>query len=299
MKIFITGATGLLGRAVYRELKKNKYGYEVTGSAFSRAGGEIKKLNLLDNSAVEALIDNLRPDIIIHSAAERRPDVVKADTERAEKLNIAAVETIARAASAAGSTVIYMSTDYVFDGTSPPYSPEDKPDPLNHYGKMKLAGEQKILGGCDRSLVLRVPILYGEVENLAESAVTIIAESISADAESFHDNTAIRYPTHTEDVAGVIGGLTELLAEGKDIGGIYHWSSGSPYTKYGMALVMAGIMGVDPQLIREAEPDPDAAPRPMDAHLDTERLRKMGLGSEKDFSESISRIIRPFISGQV
>lgn len=293
MKILLTGATGLLGREIHSKLKAAGE-YEIMATAYSRSGDGISKLNLLDTEMVEKLIKTIRPDLIIHSAAERRPDIVKQSPDQAEKLNVSTVKTIAEAAESAGSAVLYMSTDYVFDGTAPPYYPDSEPNPLNEYGRMKLAGEQLVQQYCSKAIILRVPILYGNVETIAESAVTAIAEKISAENESFHDNEAIRYPTHTADVAGVIGGLAQLFFEKNDISGIYQWSSEKPYTKYTIAKLMAEIKGVDPGLIKEAPEDPAAAPRPKDSHLDTDRIKSLGLGTEINFKSTLEQILTGF-----
>lgn len=291
MKILVTGASGLLGRAVYRSLSESDADFEVTGTAFSRSRDKLIKLDLTDGNSVMEAISALKPDLIIHSAAERRPDVVKEDPEAAERLNVSAVSTIAEAAEDCGAALLYMSTDYVFDGTNPPYKTEDEPNPLNNYGKMKLEGEIIVLTTCSQPLILRVPILYGRVEKIAESAVTVIAESISADTPSYHDDEAIRYPTNTSDIAEVITSIAKKLNLGEDISGIFHWSSESPYTKYQIALIMAEILGIDQTLIKTATPNPEAAPRPMNAHLDTEKLRNLGINGETDFKSSIREIL--------
>ena len=292
MKVLVTGASGLLGREIMKDLGRR--GFDATGTAHSRCCGELVKIDLLDRSATGELIRELTPGLIIHAAAERRPDVVKSDAASAEKLNVSAVATVAESAAEIGATLLFISTDYVFDGTAPPYSPSDSPNPLNAYGRMKLEGEVITLTRCLESIILRVPILYGNVESLAESAVTTIAESIRCDKPSFHDDEAIRYPTHTEDVAHVIGELAEKVEKGEAPEGIFHWSSEAACTKYSLALMMAEMMGVDKHLIIPAEPNPNAAPRPLDAHLDTSRLAKMGIGSEKDLKSTIAAILKKF-----
>ena len=162
---------------------------------------------------------------------------------------------------------------------------------------MKLAGEQRVKAACSRPIIIRVPILYGGEQYLAESAVLAIAAGIKPDTESFHDDEATRYPSHVDDVAAVIGGLAEImkneLSEATEgtVAGVYQWSGETALTKYGMALIMAGIMGVDRQLIKPSKPDPNAAPRPKNSHLDTERLRKLGIGGELDFAGELRKIL--------
>ena len=82
--------------------------------------------------------------------------------------------------------MIYISTDYVFDGSHPPYFPDNKTNPLNRYGQTKLAGERAVLGVEETFTVLRIPVLYGGVTSLGESAVTVLLEvirSVSRDTE--------------------------------------------------------------------------------------------------------------------
>ena len=294
MKILLTGASGLLGRTLINELESQDGGFEVTGTAFSRAGGNLVRLDLTEEQGVKALINDLRPELIIHAAAERRPDIVKDDPDKAERINIEATKTLTAAAEDCGAALLYISTNYVFDGTAPPYYPDSATNPLNAYGRMKLDGEKIVGSGCSRSIILRIPILYGEAEYLGESAVTLIAEGIKADEPSYFDNRMTRFPTHAGDISEVIRGLANRLGEGSEISGIYHCSSAVPYTKYSMARIMAEIMEIDPSLIREAAPDPNAAPRPENAKLDTGRLDKLGLGSYRDFREAAAEIIGKF-----
>ena len=171
-RVLITGASGLLGRAILREFTQCSVGWEVLGLAYSRARENLRKVDLKNKDEVKTVMDEFKPSLVIHSAAERRPDVVENGEEETKKLNVIATRTIADAAAKANAFLLYISTDYVFDGTSPPYKPTDKPNPLNKYGQSKLDGENVTLEFLPRSGVLRVPVLYGPVEHLHESAVT-------------------------------------------------------------------------------------------------------------------------------
>ncbi|RXM96439.1 Methionine adenosyltransferase 2 subunit beta [Acipenser ruthenus] len=138
-RVLVTGATGLLGRAVYKEFQDNDW-YTV-GCGYSRARPRFEKCNLLDADAVRAMIQEFQPHVIVHCAAERRPDVVESQTDAAIQLNVSAAGNLAKEAGV--SFVIYISTDYVFDGRNPPYDVNDTPNPLNLYGKTKLEGERE------------------------------------------------------------------------------------------------------------------------------------------------------------
>jgi S-adenosylmethionine synthetase len=97
----------------------------------------------LDSEAVHHIIHDFQSHVVVHCAAERRPDVVESQPDAASQLNVAASGNLATEAAAVGAFLIYISSDYVFDGTNPPYTEEDTPNPLNLYGKTKLEGERR------------------------------------------------------------------------------------------------------------------------------------------------------------
>lgn len=182
-RVLITGASGLLGRAILKQFADSGK-WEVLGLAHSRATGALKKVNLLDFNETKRVVKEFKPHVLIHSAAERRPDVVENDEETSTKMNVGVTETLASTISELNSDLeipehfmLYVSTDYVFDGRSPPYKPLDEPNPLNKYGKSKLAGEKVMQKNHPDGGILRVPILYGNVEYLKESAVTGLCQS--------------------------------------------------------------------------------------------------------------------------
>ncbi|KAE8614476.1 hypothetical protein XENTR_v10008180 [Xenopus tropicalis] len=220
-RALITGATGLLGRAVYKEFKENSW--HVLGCGYSRARPRFEYLNLLDAAAVKALIQDFKPHVIIHCAAERRPDIVESQPEFASLLNVVASENLAKEAAGVGAFLIYVSSDYVFDGTSPPYREDSVPNPLNLYGKTKLEGERAVLHNNEGAAVLRVPVLYGDVEKLSESAVTILFDKVQFSNKSANmDHWQQRFPTYVKDVASVCLQLTERRLQVKGTTNLFH-----------------------------------------------------------------------------
>lgn len=300
-KVAVIGASGLLGRAVVRELGAQT-AWQIVPTAFRHADGATRVLDVRDAQAVRAFVEREAPDAIVLAAAERRPDVCEHDPAAARALNVDAVRSIAEAARQRGAWVLSISTDYVFDGTQPPYRPDDAPNPLNAYGLSKLDGERALLDASDNALVLRLPLLFGPVSALIsgwhESAVTSLVPAIVASSQpgakaAPMDAWATRYPTFTPDVAFVIRELLLRCADGQPVNGIAQWSGDEPMTKFDIAERLAQALGVAARL--EAQPVPtDSTPRPRDCHLDSGRLEALGIGRRTPFDAAIRAVIDAF-----
>ncbi len=301
MNILLTGASGLLGRSLMPSLAPLAAGSSGTlvGLAYSRAAAPLISLDLTAEAAVRAAFAGYSPDLVVHSAAERRPDAVDGNPAAAEKLNVGATALLARLAAARRARFVYVSTDYVFDGSNPPYRPDSPTNPLNAYGRMKLAGEDAVreayrdagLGEGEWAIV-RIPILHGHVEALSESPVTELAAKVFAGSPFKAEDWASRYPAHADDVARAVALVCGRLAEGE--GGIYHFAGAEMLTKYGMARTIAEAFGFDPDLI-ESDPRPPAgAPRPKDCRLDGSRLRMLGFAPSIAFADGVREAAAPF-----
>lgn len=293
-KVLITGASGLLGRAIFREFE-GEGSWQVLGLAFSRATEKLKKVDLTNIESVTQVINDFKPSVVIHSAAERRPDVVEKREEDTKNLNVIATRNLCKAAASVGAWVLYISTDYVFDGKNPPYSETAEPSPLNKYGQSKLDGEKATLETSADNSVLRVPILYGEVEYLGESAVTVLFEKVKVtDSQCVMSDYERRYPTSCADVAFVIRELSDNRIKNPNIKGIYHWSSNENMTKYDMAAAMAEAFGWSTDHIKADKNPSGGAPRPFNSHLSCGRLEELGIGKWTLFKDNILDILKPF-----
>jgi len=246
----------------------------VLGLAHSRSTGELRKLDLLDQSAVESLFKDFKPEWVIHCAAERRPDVAEKDPEGAKKLNASVPAHLAQLSKALKFTLVYISTDYVFDGTSPPYTPQAATNPVNLYGQTKRDGELAVLDVTgSKSVILRVPVLYGPAPKNSDTAVNILIDVVSDESGKQYkmDHYGTRYPTNVVDIADFLVRLSSLPSS-ITIPPILHYSAEEPFTKYEMCLIFSKILGLPHgHIIPDAEaPKGDAATsRPRDCHLYT------------------------------
>ncbi len=293
LKILITGATGMLGRSILRYLTQPVYEskYEVTGTGFHRIktnARNMKKLNLLHPNEITSIIDEIKPNIVIHCAAERFPDRAAADPERTRVLNVDSTLNLAKECcrSDINAVIIYISTDYVFDGgiksnKKPPYATDDVTMPINIYGETKLAGEKAVLSVENvKSIIVRVPVLYAmDCEELSESASLVVAKSLLSSNKNTApsttvDNWGIRYPTLVDDVSVILQKIIDAtqipsnpLSKGDGIK--LHISSDEQCTKYQLMQLMAKIVKVDVATsIQPNNNPPSGAPRPKNTHLD-------------------------------
>ncbi|WP_144142544.1 dTDP-4-dehydrorhamnose reductase family protein [Paraburkholderia sp. BCC1884] len=296
-KVAVIGASGLLGRALVDELAQQS-DWQVVATAFSRPSASTVVLDIRDARAVEQFVEREAPDALVIAAAERRPDVCEHDPALARALNVDAVRTLAAAADRRGAWTLSISTDYVFDGTQPPYLHDSAPAPLNAYGHSKLEGERAMSETTDLGCVLRLPLLYGPIVSWAESAVTSLVPAIAASAEigaqpATMDAWAIRYPTFTPDVAVVIRQMLARHARDEAIRGIVQWSGDEPMTKYEIAQRLAEALQLDAQLTPQYTPT-DTTPRPHNCHLASERLEALGIGRRTPFDEAIRQVLAAF-----
>lgn len=294
MNVLVTGASGLLGRSVLARLQRDSR-LRVFGSAFSRAHNGLVPLDLNDSHAVSDALDSLKPSVVIHCAAERWPDRCAEAPEHSWQLNVQATGSLAQQCEAAGAQLIYISTDYVFDGSAPPYAVDDTPNPLNFYGRSKLAGEQVILQS-GHHWVLRLPLLFGPAQYPGESGVTGLLETLQSRAPQAVDHWAIRFPTSVEEVADVLAQALSRRLDGEQFSGIYHWSGDSACTRYALALKIAEIAGLDSSHLCPDTAPRFEQPRPQNCQLDKSRLTSMGIHGQDSLEQQLERAIEPFLS---
>ncbi|XP_046653424.1 methionine adenosyltransferase 2 subunit beta-like [Daphnia pulicaria] len=297
-RVVITGASGLLGRAVLAAFKNSQW--TVLGTSFSRTGEDLVSIDICNHAKTEELIRNFMPNCIVHCAAQRFPDKVDKDLDGTIRLNVEATKNLAVLAAKLGATMIYISTDYVFDGNKPPYSETDTPNPLNTYGKTKLQGEQVTLESSQDHIVLRVPVLYGPVEYIGESAVTVLLQLLfDSESNKLVSDSEIRYPSHVDDIASICVKLLELKQTNADVKGIFHWGGKESMTKYGMVQDIASVFQLP---MSHISPDPNqsqGASRPHNAQLSTEKLEKLGVGKHTPFRSGIQSTLAVWVQRKI
>ncbi|KAL1461068.1 hypothetical protein WDU94_012999 [Cyamophila willieti] len=296
-KLYLTGASGLLGRAIFKKFQQE--GWNVYGTAFSRVNKDLHKVDITQESELSNSIKEFHPDIIIHTAAERFPDKVDKNPEGAKKLNVEATRHLCNVAKAHNIPVIYISTDYVFDGKAAPYSVDATPNPVNLYGETKLQGEKETLGASADNIVLRVPVLYGPVESLNESAVTVLFSVLKDTNKAAQvSNFERRNPSHVNDIATVCHQLStaRIVKKQAGISGIFHWCGDEVMTKYEMIEHMSDVFTMPMAHVQWVVDigDKPGVVRPYDTRLDKTRLKALGFGQHTPFKSGIEEACAPF-----
>lgn len=229
LKVLITGANGMLGQDLCPVLERN-------GLDVIRTNTNI--LDVTDFNQVEKVIGNHNPDFVIHCAAYTNVDKAEEDSETAFLINKTGTENIAKTCSEKDITLIYISTDYVFNGESTkPYLPEDKRNPLGVYGQSKAEGEIAVEKYCKKYYITRTSWLYGHKgKNFVETMINL-AEKMP---ELKVVDDQIGCPTWTVDLSNAI---VSLINEEKPYG-IYHFCGGGYTSWHSFAALALKLLGI-------------------------------------------------------
>ncbi len=278
-RYLVTGAAGQLGSAFTSRL--TAIGADVIALGHGA-------LDLTDDAGVREAVSRTGPQVILNCAAYNAVDQAEDDAQGALAVNAFAVHSLARAAAAAGATLVHYSTDFVFDGTADqPYTEDALPNPRSVYGQSKLVGEWLALE-APGAFVLRVESLFGGPAT--RSSIDRIIASLRAGepARVFVDRVVT--PSFVEDV---IDATLALLA-GHAPAGLYHCVNSGQTTWHALADTAARLMGVDATLVPVRVADvPMRAPRPQYCALSNARLTSAGFAMP-DWDDALARHLRQY-----
>lgn len=287
MKVLITGASGLLGRA----LLQADWGSGVERLACGRSRDSVEGVtsHAVDLGRIDAVMDlwrQLQPDRVIHTAAVTNVDQCETEPELARRLNRDAVAHVAEASASVGARVLHLSTDYVFDGASGPYSETDATNPLSHYGRMKLASEAPVLdaGG----LVVRTLWLYGHLRSVRPNLVTWPLTAMLRGEPMRIVSDQWGNPTYVHDLARALVQLSQ-----QDCAGLFHMGGATFLTRVELVQQVAAYFQLDDgamQTITTAEAN-QAAPRPLRSGLRTDAIEAVLGWKPSSLAEGLERMV--------
>ncbi len=267
-KVLVTGAKGMLGQDLVPILEDEDYDVIET---------DIDNLDITDFNQVESVLNKEIPDIVIHCAAYTNVDGAETDIETATKVNVLGTENIAKACGQKNITMVYISTDYVFDGEKKePYLTDDKTNPQSVYGKTKLDGEKAVQKYCKKFYITRTSWLYGHHgKNFVETMI-----SLAQKPELKVVNDQIGCPTWTVELSN---GIVKLLNEGLQYG-IYHVCGSGEVSWYGFAKEIFKLAGLSVNLKPcTTEEFPRPAKRPKHSTMENNGICRSWKISLKDY----------------
>ena len=217
-KVLVTGAYGMLGQDLCPILEDN--GYDVVET-------DVDIMDITSPESIEKMFSMEKPDIVIHCAAYTNVDKAEEDIDTARLINVTGTENVAKACNKYNATMVYISTDYVFDGQgTEPYKPLDKTAPLNNYGLTKWEGEEAVRNNLEKYYICRTSWLYGHYgKNFVETMI-----SLADKPELKVVDDQVGCPTWTVDLSDAIIKIIENKPYGT-----YHTCGGGNTSWYGFA----------------------------------------------------------------
>lgn len=263
--ILLTGSSGLLGSRAYPRLADR---WEVTGTALEETDqARFVRCDLTDREAAERLFHRVAPDAVLHAAAQKDIRACEEEPEACWELNVEVTRHLARLADARGAFLVFLSSDYVFDGREGRYAEDDTPSPALRYGETKAAAEEAVRradGAVCRSSGLYA---WGSRE---PTFVEFVVQRLRDRAETELWEDSRNSPTYVPNLCEM---LEAVLARQEP--GVYHTAGPDRITRYEFGREIARAFGLDASLLEPVPRPRDRAPaRPADVSLDVSRTRR-------------------------
>jgi dTDP-4-dehydrorhamnose reductase len=301
LRVLVTGGNGQLGRDVRDVLA----GSVPDGGVLpiERGPGDIEvlstdidNLDVVNRTAVGEAFESFRPQVVIHGGAFTAVDACESDPDTAFAVNAMGTRHVAEASRRVGAHLLYVSTDYVFDGTlDRPYVEWDAPNPQSVYGRSKLGGEQEVAAVDGGATVVRTAWVSGaHGANMVKTVLRLAASTGDGPLRFVDDQHGT--PTFTADLATAIVGLALARRPGT-----FHVTNQGETTWFGFARATLSAAGLDPERVepiatQDLDP-PRPAPRPANSRLENAALRLSGLDLLPEWTASLTRLVEALAAG--
>jgi dTDP-4-dehydrorhamnose reductase len=270
-RVLVVGSNGLLGQKVTELLLRGSPHAVFLSSIEDRPAvqyqsAEYVRADITSRKDIRQVVATIEPDVIVNCAAITNVDACETERELAWKVNVSGVENLIDAAKKGNTTVVHVSTDYVFDGKAGPYTEEDRPDPLSYYGKCKLASENALRLSGIPFLIVRTIVLYGYAPSVKPNFALWLLQSLEQGTSVRVVDDQMGNPTLVDDLAY---GMLRAIDLGRT--GLYHMAGREIVSRYQFALTAARLFGLDATLIAPIKTASlnQPAPRPLKSGLIT------------------------------
>ena len=246
-RVLVIGGSGFIGRHLVRRLSETA-GQRVAGTFLSHRPGEDScpwhTLDLADPANLERVFHSVRPEVVIHLAAQADVNAAEREPDRTTAVNVAGTDAVARMCRRSGARLIFMSTEYVFDGASGPYSEGDAPGPTTHYGRTKWEAERLVTELSAGWSIVRTSIVYGWPHAGKRNFVPWLVDRLGG-GQLYHAPTDVyRTPVY---VGHLVEGVAALAEESSP--GVHHIAGSDWVTMMDFAREVASAFGLDRTLV--------------------------------------------------
>ncbi|MFC3560408.1 SDR family oxidoreductase [Pedobacter jamesrossensis] len=254
--ILVTGSNGLLGQKLTEKvLSDRKVKLIATSKGVNRYpigdGYEYAEMDILNFEQVKQVIENYKPDAIVHTAAMTNVDTGEANKKHCYQLNVAATQNLVALCEENNIHFVHLSTDFIFDGAKGPYVEDDAPNPLSYYGETKLLAELAVKQSKANWAILRTILVYGITNDMSRSNIVLWAKGALEKGLPINVvNDQWRMPTLAEDLADAC-----LLAVEKNAQGVYHVSGKDYMSIADLVRKVADYWSLDKSIISEISSD--------------------------------------------
>lgn len=275
MRILVTGSNGLVGTKVLERLLADP-AHQPLGAYHRERTNDflgdfpVVWMDVTDAQDVEAALDKAEPDVVIHAGAYTNVDAAERDRDLARSINADGTANLARACADRGIRIVYLSTEYVFDGTEGPYRETDPVNPLGWYAKTKHAGEQAVASAAGNWAIARTTVVYGYAPHVRSNFVLWLAGELRAGRRVRIVDDQIGSPTLADNLAEMVVALAARQRLG-----VFNTAGADVISRLEFSRQIAETFGLDASLIDRTSTASlgQAAPRPLSAGLTVQKFR--------------------------
>lgn len=285
-KILVTGSAGLVGNQVTKDLVEKKFDVYSCYNIEKPAHGIMTHLDLACNRMIIDVMQAIKPEIVIHLAAITDVEMCETHHDLASLINTKSTEILAQESAKHNSFFVYMSTDYVFDGTGMK-NEKDEPRPLNFYGKTKFAGEMATSSFATSYSIVRTSTPFG-IHIKKKSFPLWIKENLELKKETLVLTDQFTSPTFVPNLSKMLIEVTT-----KQINGIIHLAGATRISRYEFAKIIADKLGLDYTLLKPTKISEMKwfAQRPHDSSLDVSKAIEVLDNKPQEINESLKHFV--------
>ena len=286
LKFLVTGSAGLVGQQVVKDLSKSNQVFSCYNESKPEYGDSVK-MDLKNYEMISSVLTEIKPDVVIHLGAMTGVDLCEKEKTSASEINTKATEIIAKECSKLNSFLVYVSTDYVFDGNFGMYKEDDVTNPLGFYGKSKLEGEKAVQNFSTNWCIARTSTPFG-LHPTKKSFPMWVIENLQKQKQIDVLIDQFTSPTYIPNLSRMLIEISE-----RRITGIIHAAGASKISRYQMASMVSDKLNLDGTLLKQISMNKMkwVAQRPKDSSLDVSRASSILNEKPQKIDQSLNLFI--------